>query len=369
MDPFRAYAATLLSILSLFQVGFGDVLFLDSPTRDYFRRSPDQTTTFSPSEVGAATSVLLGFPPSSTLTAASSSKLNEVLMPNPFNRPRAVLMLEVTGAEGTQLNLDSDNSAFSGALGIKVVGDEQRVDIQLPGENEASLVSLNEVSSDSECSDKELADFASWLGGSYVEDASRPLNGEFAVPLANGASLILYMSKRADREYTMNLFSLIYNIRRAMELHEVLSKRDQSPAELIIGKFVGIKAFQDHYDGESIAQNGLELFVTSISKIFDSLQAAYQGQICGVIVLGEPTTSELESMFHVKIASRASARWLEETEASADPSKIAEVVFVRKTLAWITGIILLIATLFGIYFLMNMPLTKDTLLYANVKLD
>lgn len=27
-------------------------------------------------------------------------QLNEVLAPNPFNRPRAVLLLEVTGAEG-----------------------------------------------------------------------------------------------------------------------------------------------------------------------------------------------------------------------------------------------------------------------------
>ncbi|KZV45760.1 hypothetical protein F511_33365 [Dorcoceras hygrometricum] len=311
-----------------------------------------QTTTFSPSEVGAATSVLLGFPPPFVLSAASSSKLNEVLMPNPFNRPRAVLMLEVTGTEGTQLILDSDNSAFSGALRIKVVGDEQRVDIQLPGDDEASLVSLNEESSDTECSDKELADFASWLGGSYVEDASQPSNGEFSFPLANGAYLRLHMSERADRKYTMNLFSLIYNIRRAMELHEVLSKREQTPAELIIGKFVGIKALQDQYGGESIAQNGLEVFITSISKIFDSLQAAYQGQICGVIVEGGPATSELETIFHVKVASQSSARWLEETVPSVDPIKIAEVAFVRMTLAWITGIILLIATLLGVSFSM-----------------
>ncbi|XP_073132393.1 uncharacterized protein [Henckelia pumila] len=369
MDPYRVYAFPILLVISIIQVSFADVLFLDSPTRGYLRHSPDQTTTFTPSEVGAATSVLLGFSPHSVLAVASSSKLNEVLRPNPFNRPRAVLMLEVSGAEGTQLILNSDNSAFSGALRIKVVGDERRVDIQLPGEDEASLVSLNEISSDTECSDKDLADFASWLGGSYVEDASGPLNGEFAVPLANEASLRLHMSESADREFMTSLFSLIYNIRRAMELHEVLSKREQSPSELIIGKFVGIKALQDHYGGEITAQHGLEVFITSISKIFDSLQAAYQGQICGVIVQGGPTTSELETIFHVKVASRASARWLEETKASADPIKVAEVAFVRKTLAWITGIILLIATMLGIHFLMNMPLTKDTLLYANVKLD
>ncbi|GFY93028.1 putative type 1 membrane protein [Actinidia rufa] len=52
-------------------------------------------------EVGAAVSVLLGFAPPATLSAASSSKLNEVLMPNPFDKPRAVFMLDVRGAEGS----------------------------------------------------------------------------------------------------------------------------------------------------------------------------------------------------------------------------------------------------------------------------
>lgn len=85
-------------------------------------------------DVGAAVSILLGFAPPSTLSSESSDKvmiviyysinfsglvflllefprsvldnsllilqLNEVLMPNPFNRPRAVFMLEIDGVEG-----------------------------------------------------------------------------------------------------------------------------------------------------------------------------------------------------------------------------------------------------------------------------
>ncbi|PIN11551.1 hypothetical protein CDL12_15834 [Handroanthus impetiginosus] len=129
------------------------------------------------------------------------------------------------------------------------------------------------------------------------------------------------------------------------------------------------QALQDHYGNDGIAQSALEVFVNSISKTFDSLQAAYQGKIVGVIAHGGLHESELENMFHVTVASRPSARLLEETEAAAVPTKLAEVVFVRKTLAWVTGIILLIATLLGILFLLNMPLTKDTLLYSNVKLD
>lgn len=37
------------------------------------------------------------------------------------------------------------------------------------------------------------------------------------------------------------------------------------------------QVLQEHYGAEGIAENGLEVFVTSVSKIFDSLQAAYKG--------------------------------------------------------------------------------------------
>ncbi|KAG8369681.1 hypothetical protein BUALT_Bualt14G0039100 [Buddleja alternifolia] len=289
-------------------------------------------------------------------------------MPNPFDRPRAVLMLEVTGAEDSLLTADSDKSPISGALKIKVVGN-QRVDIQLPGEADVSLTSLNEVSRDTKCSDEDLSDFASWLGGSYVEDASGPLKGELVIPVANGAFLRLHMSKRADREFTTSLVFLINNIKKATETHHILAKREHSTAELLTGRFDGIKALQDHYGTDGVAQSAREVFFTSISKIFAFLQAEYTGQIVGVIVHGGPHTPESENMLHVTVASRPSARWLEETETSPDFTKIAEVLFVRTVLAWITGIILLIATLLGIYYLLYMPITKDTLLYSNVKLD
>ena len=67
--------------------------------------------------------------------------------------------------------------------------------------------------------------------------------------------------------------------------------------------------------------------------------------------------------------SRPSLRLLEEVKTSSNSTAMAEVALVRLTLAWITGGVLLIATLIGVYLLLNMPLTRDTLLYSNVKLD
>lgn len=99
------------------------------------------------SEVGAAVSVLLGFAPPVTLSASSSLKvgklnlvvanllnikqivhhqysywlqLNEVLVPNPFDRPRSVVILEVTGAEGMQAGMTIFHSTLTFLLSFSL---------------------------------------------------------------------------------------------------------------------------------------------------------------------------------------------------------------------------------------------------------
>ncbi|KAK9287659.1 hypothetical protein L1049_016096 [Liquidambar formosana] len=262
----------------------GSIFFLDSPTHRFLRtRSSDavaQTDSMFLPEVGAAVSVLLGFAPPATLSAASSFKLNELLKPNPFNRPHAVFMLEVRGAEDSQLRVDPDNAMFSRAYRSNVILGSNKANIELP-------------------------DLLESMG---------------------------------------------------------------SPAELLTGCFDGIKALQEQYGSEGVAQQGVELFLTTISKIFDSLQAAYKGQIVGVLLFNGTPPPDSDSMLNVIFTSQSSSRQLEEKEGSPDMT-IVRVALVRRTLAWITGIILLVSTLLGIYFLLNMPLTRDTLLYSNVKLD
>ncbi|XP_058182252.1 uncharacterized protein LOC131300423 isoform X2 [Rhododendron vialii] len=63
--------------------------------------------------------VLDGFslhPISAVVLEALDVELNEVLMPNPFDRPRAVFMLAVEGAEGSQVMVQSANALFGTAL-------------------------------------------------------------------------------------------------------------------------------------------------------------------------------------------------------------------------------------------------------------
>lgn len=359
MDPKSSYKFTFLILLSLFlhhstvADGTSSVFFIDNPSHRYIRSpssdASSKISSMSLSEVGAAVSVLLGFAPPATLSSASSSKLNEVLVPNPFDRPGSVLILEVTGAEGVSIE----------ALRSNVVN-ENRADIQLPDADEVSLFSLDELKTDAEYSDKELSEFASWLSGSYV-------NGELTIPLEDEANLKFQLSKEADREFVTSLVSLTHKVQRAMETHQDLSGAVRRPSELISGKFDGLKALKEQYGAEGVVK-GTKLFSIVMSKMFDSLTEAYKGQIVGVIVCnGKPSVAE--SLFNVIFTSRPSARWLEETKASPNATAIAEIILVRRTVAWITGILLIIATLLGIYFLINMPLTRDTLLYSNVKLD
>lgn len=346
------------------------VFFIDSSTRQFLRtRSSNdvvQPDSMSPSEVGAAVSVLLGFSPPPTLSAAGSSKLNEVLVPNPFDRPHAVFMLEVRGTD-PKLMVNLDNAMLSSASKRKVsFGLEKAADIQLPDESKVSMFSLDESLAD--YTDKEISEFASWMGGSYVADTLEPLDGELTIPLADGANMNLHMSKKADRDFTASLLSLIHNFRRAVELHEDLAKSVQSPAELISGCFDGIKALQEQYGSDDVAKNGVDLLLATLSKIFDSLQEVYKGQIVGVIFFYGTPATESSKLLNVMFTSQPSARLLVEAEGS-HVEFFPEVLLVRQTLAWLTGIILLISTLLGVYFLLNMPLTRDTLLYSNVKLD
>ncbi|CAI9271404.1 unnamed protein product [Lactuca saligna] len=369
MDSIRVPSLTLIlliisSILCLQSKadGTGSVYLLDSSTHHYFQSHSSESKSLSLPEVGAAISVLLGFAPPSTLSSASSEKLNEVLTPNPFVRPHAVFLLEVNGLGDKQLELNSDGDVFS--RGFKSEVAIENTEIQL-SEDELSLVSLNEPL---ESTEKDLINFALRLGGEYINNAAEPLTGELTIPLSNNVQITLHMSKKADREFIVSLVSLFHNAQKAVELHADLEGSKLTPSELIKGKFDGFKAFQEHYGTDDIVHKGAELLVTSISMIYNSFQTTYKGQIVGVVVFNGSPTKESDSMLTIKLTTQQHPRWLEE-KSLPDFAKIAEVALVRKTLAWITGIILIVSTLMGICFLFNMPITRDTLLYSNVKLD
>ncbi|KAI8537990.1 hypothetical protein RHMOL_Rhmol09G0066300 [Rhododendron molle] len=72
------------------------------------------------------------------------------------------------------------------------------------------------------------------------------------------------------------------------------------------------------------------------------------GKFFGVILSNETPSQESETVLNVMFTSQPSARWLEETTGLPNSKDVAEVLLVRGTLAWVTRIILLVATIMGV---------------------
>ncbi|KAI8537986.1 hypothetical protein RHMOL_Rhmol09G0066000 [Rhododendron molle] len=72
------------------------------------------------------------------------------------------------------------------------------------------------------------------------------------------------------------------------------------------------------------------------------------GKIVGVLLSNETPSQESETVLNVMFTSQPSARWLEETTGLPNSKDVAEVLLVKWTLAWVIGIILLVATIMGV---------------------
>ncbi|KAG8087583.1 hypothetical protein GUJ93_ZPchr0010g7657 [Zizania palustris] len=315
-----------------------------------------QTTLMSLDEVSAAISVLLGSSPPASLSAQSSSKLNKVLLPKPFDRPRAVFLLQIDGSHASAESFASE----AGSIFKTRIEGLSNYATGFTDNDELVIIHSDEslaVDSGSVYFDNELTDLANWLGGSYQK-----ADGKLNIPLESGKSLTLVLAKEADMEFASSLVSLRKTIKRGIQVHEDFIGV-VSPAELIVCHFTGIKALEEEYGSADIVKQGTEVVQTAVTKAFDLLRGGYNGKIVGLVISSEEASPSLvgpPSLLHI-------SRWLE--EASQIKSIASAKILVRKSLAWITGIILLVSTLMGVCLLMNMPLTRDTLLYSNVKID
>lgn len=341
--------------------GESSAVFIDGTSHRYLRnqQGDDQDTSMSLNEVSATVSVLLGFAPPTSLPASSSAQLNKVLRPNPFDRPHAVFLLQI---DGSHVPADRFISEASSSFKTRIEGDYSAAP-GLTDKDELIVVHSDEsldVVSGSDYLDNEFSDLANWLEGSYETSS-----GKLVIPLESGNSLTLLLDKEANLKFVSNLVSLNRTIERGIQVHKDFSGV-VNPAELLVCHFKGIKDLEDEYGSTEIVRQGTEVLQKAFTKAFVSLQGAYKGKIVGLVISTKEASASLGSIIGASSSLHIS-RQLE--EASQTDVTVASVLLVRKSLAWITGIILFVSTLIGICFLMNMPLTRDTLLYSNVKID
>ncbi|KAK8960929.1 hypothetical protein KSP40_PGU006622 [Platanthera guangdongensis] len=349
------------------------VVFFDSPSHSYIRHrplwTPDETNSMQLDEVAAAVSVLLGLAPPSSLSAESSSKLNDVLLPNPFERPDTVLLLEVGGIDGVFLSTQHSDFKAGNSFHSTLLG-SNKAKIHVAGEGHVYVVRIDETTcgeDNDSCFEQELVELAKWFGGSYTGNM-RSNDAVLTIPLSTGSSLDLHVAKETDRAFAASVTSLIENTKRSALLNE-FSQSSIKSKQLFIGRFRGLEALEVEYGQGDTFKHGEQLLKDTLVKLFNTLQTSSSGKVVFVLVSSKDPNQNTENMLEVTQLPH-STRWL--AEIGSDNETIAEikqVLLVRRTLAWITAIILLISTLIGVYFLMCMPLTRDTLLYSNVKLD
>ncbi|KAF7110470.1 hypothetical protein CFC21_110571 [Triticum aestivum] len=352
--------ALAFSFVAAAPEGQGDAAaFIDGASHRYLRdQQGDQATSMSLDEVSAAVSVLLGFAPPAMLPAPSSAKLNELLLPKPFDRPRAVFLMQIDGSHDSVDSFVSD----AGSIYKTKIDVAKNAATGLTDRDELIVIRSDE-SSGSDVLDNELTNLATWLEGSYQKADSKLI-----IPLKSGNSLTLLLNKEVDVEFASSLISLLKTIKRGIQVHEDFSGGIVSPAELLVCHFTGIKALEDEYGSAEIVKQGVEVVQTALTKAFDQLQGAYNGKIVGLVISTKEASTSLASIIDAPSSLHISRRLAEASKTNATAS-IAAIYLVRLSLAWITGIIFLVSTLIGICLLMNMPLTRDTLLYSNVKMD
>lgn len=346
----------------------GKVFFLEGGRQEYLRQTFAEgyveEQAISGGDAAAAIAVLLGIPPPLMLSSASSSRLDSLLSPNPFNRPHAVVSLTIRG-------VPSDSPTIEGLLGSSV---QQRTlyangfqrPHELPGQDVA-LQYLNQGEY-TDGLEQGLEALASFLEGSYDKEAQTDIIVlKIPLPLADDFSISLDLEKRADRNFAEELLSLFLSTQSGPGL------KGGQEAKLFLGTFSALELMEE---GSDHRQDATKFFLHTAARVLSVLEAKYNGEMVGVFTLLSSARGMLP-MFSIK-ESKSSRSLLagvspapSPTQASANQSLYdAEIrTLMSRSLLFVTTLILLIATGLGSCFLLYMPLTRDTLLYANVKLD
>lgn len=331
----------------------GSVSFIESTPGSYLRSASSnrlQGSIFSYADVSAVMAVLLGAAPQSSISDESASKLNELVAPNPFHRPNAVLLLTLEQIKGVD---QRGNSASVSAQHRGLQLEATRGLFVLP--EDAMLLSLNTTFQESVVTDGELRELASFLGASY-EASKEPSSGVLSLGLPDGDMITLDFDKKQDKALGYKLHTLF----RHME--DVATNLDTRSTGLVAGALTVAKELYEEPDSSVTLREASELLHLVATKVFTYLDTALNGGLVGVIVHAQ------EQIFDMSLNWGPSRLQLLQAPSNTITSTVAEVL-TETIIAYITGILFIVALIIGTCFLFKMPVTRDTLLYSGVKLD
>ncbi|GJP55513.1 hypothetical protein CLOM_g14463 [Closterium sp. NIES-68] len=377
-------AFALVAVMAAVQVAASPaVLFLDEAQGSYFKRVSGSagSLALSPTAAVAATAALLGVSVPLNTDAATSSQLNSLLIPDPFNRPRSVLHLTLPGADFTMYsNVTSGTvqvvqsrvlAATSGIPAASLTGyleaefvslyrsarpEGLMMDVATCGWNHADAdAAVESMAASSPCDDLCL-DFL-MSPGSVGDEASQQLRR-----VMNSA---FDPSKDADSNFLANLACVVRAIRSASYNSAELATQPH----LLVASLAGFQEKQDPHT----ASARLSFVLATISAHMSSLRLLSKGSLVAEVVLpGASSEQAAPHMLLQQIVSsagqRPGARQLRGVVAASQVAQaqgLETPADVLSTAILVATVILLIVSLvLATAYLFNMPPTRDTLLYS-----
>ncbi|KAJ7535265.1 hypothetical protein O6H91_12G025600 [Diphasiastrum complanatum] len=314
--------------------GSGSVLFLEGGTHKFLRPavkgSDFQASTFSGSDVWSAVAVLLGIAPPLSMSTSSATKLDKLLFPDPFHRPRSVLALALP-----TLHKDVLKESLPNILGMS----SYKLHPLTVDDRETTKVSGNDVRV------KFLTTDDSHDNPDLLEHELDDLKG--------------------DRDLVLELINLVRSLKESLDAWKGLAQVSQIHSDLFLGTLRGVK-ISNELAGGSLELQASEIFLFLVSKIVLAMETSYEGKFVAVLVMPMETAKDsVEDILGIDLLQRTTRSLVEESSDTSD--KVEKLT--RNALTTVTALILIVAALLGSYFLFSMPLTRDTLLYSGAKLD
>uniref|UniRef100_A0A7I4F4M2 DUF7794 domain-containing protein n=1 Tax=Physcomitrium patens TaxID=3218 RepID=A0A7I4F4M2_PHYPA len=370
MEAFRRCNGVLfLNLLPLLVVGLiavsasqadDAVIFVDSSIRPVHLRTtpPIEKEAFSFNDVATSLAVLLGVVPKA-VDEKVASKIDSVVTPNPFHRPRAVLSVNIGGVDFDAIS----NEGTLGLLGLEsyqlrpLIAEDAhfRQTIEV-------LTNLDTANIHTEVSEQDL-EFV-FMSASYDLNEDSKTVATISWDISSSESFSLDMSKSADRLFFKELMGLFRNMKRAVSSHQVVDL--ERPADLFSGTFNGIEELRKQYGSGHQTQLASKFVLHAMNQALQFLQENYNDKLVGVF-----TFTKSANNFEITTTERRS-RFLQALAPTSGNETSPEDMSLRlgnQAVVFFTVIILLVALLLSTCCMFTMPLTRDSLLYSGLKSD
>eukprot|EP00271_Cylindrocystis_brebissonii_P020366 TRINITY_DN6709_c0_g1_i1.p1 TRINITY_DN6709_c0_g1~~TRINITY_DN6709_c0_g1_i1.p1 ORF type:complete len:385 (+),score=95.31 TRINITY_DN6709_c0_g1_i1:218-1372(+) len=375
----------LLVCLGAVAASAADVIFVDSGRQYLKKDSTLKGSAVWPSAIAASTAVLLGVPLPSGVDSSAASQLEQIVIPDVFSRPRAIVQLFVAGVDAASLEVPGELLLGSQHAEKLQLASSSGSLAETPGDNFLAAIAVEQhltdllASSgdgisfralacgagagdcDKQCVEEELRSLARTVGGWYED-------GVFSLTLSGTEKAVtLDTSKAVEGAFLRELACLLGKAQR------VGSRQAGGAPELFAATLSGMQALKAEVGADAPqVEVARRVLSGALQLAIQSLQEAREGRLVASVILSGADSlpagpSRLGSAVAAggEVFSSRFVRRLEE-DIAEDSSRLT----MQETTVVVFVVLLLIITLLSANCcLFTMPLTKDTLLYAGVKLD